>query len=70
MKIGDLNEDCGICQLFYYCAHPSDEMCLCTNPKLSEMTVEQYLVKVDTIRKNQKKKWSNKTIEKMITCDT
>lgn len=67
MNIGELDNNCGACKLFYFCAHPSCDMCLCTNPKLSNMTEEEYLEKVNAIREVQMKKWSNKTLEKMIT---
>lgn len=67
MRIGELNENCGECRLFYLCGVSGNDISLCNNPKLANMLVEEYVDKVENIRKYQKRNWSNKTLEKMIT---
>ena len=66
MKIGELNQHCGECRIIELCGEPYSDICLCANPNLESITEEEYIEYVDNIRKNQKKNWSNKTLEKMI----
>ena len=67
MKIGELDQRCGNCKIISLCGEPYSDICLCCNPKLEDVTEEEYIEKVENIRKYQKQNWSNKTLENMIT---
>jgi len=67
MKIGDLNQHCGECKIIDLCGEPYSDICLCCNCELEDMSEEDYLLRVEIIRKYQKRNWSNKTLLKMIT---
>lgn len=67
MRIGELDQHCGDCKIIHLCGEPYSDICLCGNPKLENMTEDEYIERVENIRKYQKRNWSNKTLEKMIT---
>lgn len=42
LKIGELDQHCGECNLIEYCAEPFDELCLCTDSRLKDVEEKKY----------------------------
>lgn len=42
MKIRELEQRCGMCELIDYCAEPFDALCLCTDSRLADVDVGVY----------------------------
>ncbi|MBO5069495.1 MAG: hypothetical protein J6C37_03940 [Roseburia sp.] len=66
MRIGDLEQHCGDCKLLDLCGEPFDDVMLCANENLADMTEDEYTEKVKEIRCRSEKNWSNATLEKMV----
>ena len=66
MKIGELKQHCGDCLIIDLCAEPFNELCICTDEVLESVDEEEYIKKVEEIRKNAKRNWSNKTLKALV----
>ena len=42
MKIGELDQHCGNCSIIEFCGEPFDEVCLCCNSTLEDLTEEEF----------------------------
>lgn len=44
MKIGEIEKQaCGDCPLIEWCGEPFDDLCLCTDKRLENIDVEEYI---------------------------
>lgn len=66
MKLMELDMHCGKCKVIDFCGEPYSNVCLCANEVLGNIEEEDYLKTALSIRKNSKRNWSNKSIEKRI----
>lgn len=55
MKIGKLNQHCGICSLMEYCTEPYETPCLCTCEELADVEEERYAELADNITDDEMK---------------
>lgn len=51
MRIGELNQKCGRCQLAAYCSSTLSDGCLCLRPSLSGMDEQEYMEGAKATRK-------------------
>lgn len=67
MKIGELDQHCGNCSIIEFCGEPFDEVCLCCNSTLEDLTEEEYLSRVDkVINSDRRRVFANAEIEEII----
>lgn len=66
MKIGELRQHCGDCSILELCGEPYSEICICYDEVLENITEEEYISKVEEIRKTAKRNWSNKTLHVLV----
>ncbi|MDD3137558.1 MAG: hypothetical protein PHX08_01115 [Lachnospiraceae bacterium] len=64
MKLGELEQRCGNCGVMDLCAEPYNELCLCTNAALADMTEENYEQYANMILGKQY--YKNKKLAKII----
>lgn len=43
MKIGDLNQHCGNCDVIDYCAEPYSPLCLCADQRFCKCDTDTYI---------------------------
>lgn len=66
MKIGELDQYCGNCKIINLCGEPYSEICLCADERLKNVTEEEYICKVEEIRKTAKRNWNNKVLHTLV----
>jgi len=66
LKIGDLHQHCGNCKIIELCGEPYSEVCLCTDELLTDVLENEYVSKVEDIRKTAKRNWSNRVLQTLV----
>ncbi len=54
MKIGEMNDHCGDCDLIDYCGEPYQKPYLCKDNRFNGMKVEEYIGLAETSTKGSK----------------
>ena len=59
MKIGELEQHCGNCNVMEYCAEPFNSLCLCTRDELKEVDEEMYKFVAEKLQATSRRRISN-----------
>lgn len=69
MKIGELDQHCGNCNVIDYCAEPFSSLCLCTKAELKDVEESMYIFVAEKLQSVNKRKISNQKMCNRICRD-